>query len=184
MQHTIRSFVAAVALAILSCRAAGQNSLPTGQSTAPAPPSAPAASAGGSVSAMPPAGLPSTYGVDLTFDPAWVDGAQPPGQAASSPTSGVNGQFQKMWDTLKPLGVNTLRIPIDVRDAKGSANRVANLCVWAKNNNARLLPILVDADRGQPLSAGYSADVAAFVRGMIAALRAGQNVQVYPQILA
>src|SRR2546425_6536884 len=77
-------------------------------------------------------GLLPVYGVDVRLDPAWVDGTQFPSQAANFQNSGTSAVFQQVWSALQPGGYNVLRVPIDVRDAAGAANRAANLCLWAK----------------------------------------------------
>lgn len=130
-------------------------------------------------------GLLPVYGVDFTFDPAWVDGAQFPSQSANHPNFGVSAAFQQVWDTLKPSGFNVIRFPVDVRDGQGAPNRVANLCVWAKNNNVKLVPILVGADRGQPLGVDFSQNAAAFVKNLMAAFKKGgaSSLGDYTQIL-
>ncbi len=91
------------------------------------------------------AGLLPVYGVDFAFDVWWVDGARFPSQSANYSSFGVSA-FQKVWDSLSASGFNVIRFPVDVRDRRSSAMRVANLCEWAKSNNVRLVPILVGAD--------------------------------------
>ena len=131
-------------------------------------------------------GLLPVYGIDLNIDPAWVDGAQFPSGSSSYPSFGARPVLQKIWDALKAAGYNTLRFEVDVRDAQSSAIRVANLCVWAKNNNVRLTPVLIGAERGKPLGNEYPANVAAFIKALLAALRSGDGgqMEVYTQILA
>lgn len=131
-------------------------------------------------------GLLPIYGVDLAVDAAWVDGVQFPSQSAGHPNYGVNAAFQQVWDALKSSGFNTVRFPVDVRDAQGGPNQVANLCIWAKNNNVRLVPILIGAGRGQPVGVDYASKVSAFVKGLLTALRGekGENLESYKQILA
>lgn len=93
-------------------------------------------------------GLLPVYGVDLNFDAAWVDGAKFPSESAEHPGGGVNATFQQVWEALKPSGFNIVRVPIDIRDMPGAANRLATLCVWAKANNVSLIPVLLGAERG------------------------------------
>src|SRR5262249_41945760 len=92
-------------------------------------------------------GLLPIYGIDMSFDKSWVDGSRFPSQSASYSHFGASETLQNVWDTLKLSGFNSIRFTVDVREADSAANRVANLCVWAKNNNVRLVPILVGADR-------------------------------------
>jgi hypothetical protein len=138
-----------------------------------------------STQAVSSTGLLPVYGVDFTFDPAWVDGARFPSQSAAYSNFGVNAVFKQVWDALKPSGFNVIRFPVDARDAQGAANRVANLCVWAKNNNVRLVPILTGADRGRPLGADYGANVSTFIKALLGNLRSGDGkyLEAYAQIL-
>jgi hypothetical protein len=131
-------------------------------------------------------GLLPVYGVDFTFDPAWVEGAQFPGTSAKHSNFGVNAVFQQVWNTLSASGFNVIRFPVDVRDGQVSANRVANLCVWAKNNNVKLVPVLVGAERGKPLGTDFSTNVSAFIKLLLAAMRGGDglHLEAYAQILS
>jgi hypothetical protein len=131
-------------------------------------------------------GLLPIYGVDFNFDPAWVDGEKFPSQSEKFPHFGVNPAFQQVWEALKPLGFNALRFAIDVRDAKKAARRVANLCLWASQNNVKLLPVLVGAERNHSLGDGFASDTADFSKALLKTLRSedGQYLAAYPQILA
>src|SRR5262245_57208899 len=122
-------------------------------------------------------GLLPVYAVDLSLDQGWVDGSQFP-----SPGSPV---FQSVWDSLRPGGFNTLRIPVDVRDGRVAAIRVANLCVWATNNNVRLVPVLIGGDRVRTLGSDYSGSVFSFIQSLLSRLRAAGSSQLeaYTQIL-
>jgi len=130
-------------------------------------------------------GLLPVYGIDFRFDATWVDGAQFPSQSAAHPNFGVNAQFQQVWQTLQTSGFNVIRFPVDVRDTTSAANRVANLCVWAKNNNVKVVPVLAGAERGQQLGADFATNTSAFVKALLAALRGGggQHLDAYTQIL-
>src|SRR6266705_560725 len=131
-------------------------------------------------------GLLPIYGVDFAFDTAWVDGSQFPSKSSDYPNSGVNATFQRVWESLKSSGFNVIRFRVDVRDTQGGPNRVANLCLWARNNNVNLVPVLVGAERGQPLGVGFSANVSAFVKALSAILRSGGGLylEAYSRILA
>src|SRR5262245_40381097 len=131
-------------------------------------------------------GLLPIYGIDLSFDKSWVDGSRFPSQSADHSHFGASATLQNVWDTLKQSGFNVIRFTVDVRETESAANRVANLCVWAKNNNVRLVPILVGADRGQPLGDGFPANISAFIKGLLTALRGGDGhyLEAYSQILA
>src|SRR5215468_6579218 len=131
-------------------------------------------------------GLLPIYGIDLSFDKSWVDGSRFPSQSADYSHFGASVTLQNVWDTLKLSGFNVIRFTIDVRETESAANRVANLCVWAKNNNVRLVPILVGADRGQPLGVDFPAKISAFIKGVLSILRGGDGhyLEAYSQILA
>src|SRR6266550_5960385 len=139
-----------------------------------------------SAQAVSQTGLLPVYGIDFVFDPSWVDAAQFPSQSAANPNFGTTQTFQQVWDALKPSGFNVLRFSVDVRDAQSSVNRFANLCLWAQNNNVRLVPILTGGERGKSLGPDFSTHVSAFIKGLIAAFSAngGQNLKAYSQILA
>ncbi len=124
-------------------------------------------------------GLLPVYGVNFNFDAAWVDGASFPSRTP------VNDSFQQVWDALKPSGFNVVRFRVDVRDAQ-AANRVANLCVWAKSNSVKLVPVLIGAERGQRLGVDFPLNVSMFVKKLLAALRSGDGSsrEAYAQILA
>jgi hypothetical protein len=130
-------------------------------------------------------GLLPVYGIDFRFDATWVDGAQFPSQSAAHPNFGVNARFQQVWQALQTGGFNIIRFPVDVRDTTNAANRVANLCVWAKNNNVKVVPVLAGAERGQRLGADFATNTSAFVKALLAALRggAGQHLDAYTRIL-
>src|SRR5262245_2874901 len=130
-------------------------------------------------------GLLPVYGIDFRFDETWVDGAQFPSQSAAHPNFGVNAQFQQVWQTLQTSGFNIIRFPVDVRDTASAANRVANLCVWAMNNNVKVVPVLAGAERGQQLGADFATNTSAFVKALLAALRGGggQHLDAYTRIL-
>lgn len=130
-------------------------------------------------------GLLPVYGIDFRFDAMWVDGAQFPSQSAAHPNFGVNAQFQQVWQILQMGGFNIIRFPVDVRDTTSAANRVANLCVWAKNNNVKVVPVLAGAERGQQLGADFATNTSAFVKALLATLRGGggQHFDAYTRIL-
>src|SRR5262245_1450918 len=131
-------------------------------------------------------GLVPIYGVDLPFDKSWVDGSRFPSQSADYSHFGASATLQKVWNTLKLSGFNIIRFPVDMRETESAANRVANLCVWAKNNNVKLVPILVRADCGQPLGIEFPANISAFIKVVLADLRSGDGhyFEAYSQILA
>jgi hypothetical protein len=131
-------------------------------------------------------GLLPVYGVDFTFDETWVDGAAFPSQSADYPNSGVTAAFQQIWDNLKPTGFNSIRFPVDVRKPAASANRVANLCMWSKNNGLHVIPILVGSDKGQAPGDDFAANVAAFATALSATLRGAPtpSLAAYSQVLA
>jgi uncharacterized repeat protein (TIGR01451 family) len=128
-------------------------------------------------------GLLPVYGVDFTFDPTWVS-ATPLTTESATQLTGVNAAFQQVWDALKRSGFNAIRFPVDVRDPQ-SANRVANLCVWSKTNNVMLVPVLIGAQRGQPVGADFAQNVASFTKNLVAALRIGgdSSLAVYARLL-
>src|SRR5262245_38459475 len=130
-------------------------------------------------------GLLPVYGVDFDFDPSWVDKAEFPPTPNLYPNYGTKAIFQKVWDALKPCGFNATRFSVDVRDDKSAVNEIANLCVWAKNNGAHLIPVLSGCDQGQMPGPQYPAQAASVVARVVAALQKGgtQNLQAYPQIL-
>jgi len=131
-------------------------------------------------------GLLPVYGVDLRVDPNWVDGAQFPSQSSVFPNSGTSAVFQPIWNALQAGGYNVLRMPLDVRDTNGSANRAANLSVWAKSNNVRLIFTMIAANPGQPIPANFPNKASDFVKALIGLLRAnnGQYLANYSQIMA
>jgi hypothetical protein len=131
-------------------------------------------------------GLLPVYGVDLQLDPSWVDASQFPSQSAGFPNSGTNATLQQIWGALQPGGYNVLRIPIDVRDATGSANRAANLCAWAKANNVQLIFVMSGADPGKPIAADFANKASDFVKALVGLMRAnnGQYLPNYSQIMA
>src|SRR5262245_46993107 len=131
-------------------------------------------------------GLLPIYGVDLPFDKSWVDGSRFPSQSADYSHFGASATLQKVWDTLKLTGFNIIRFPVDVRETESAANRVANLCVWAKNNNVRLVPILVGADRGESVGVEFPANISAFIKGLLTNLSGGDRhyFEAYSQISA
>ena len=133
---------------------------------------------------VPQTGLLPLYGVDFSFDQSWVDGSSFPSQSADHPNFGVNATFQQVWDALKPTGANCIRFRVDVRDAQNWANRLANLCVWARSNGVNLVPVLVGADRGSALDDSFPKNAASLSKALGAAFRGdGQNLQAYSQIL-
>jgi len=131
-------------------------------------------------------GLLPVYGVDARVDPSWVDGSQFPSQAVNFPNSGTNAAFQQVWAALQPAGYSVLRVPLDVRDSTASANRAANLCVWAKNNNVQLILLLTAADPAKPIAGDISKKVADFAKALVALMRGngGQYLANYTQIMA
>ncbi|HSB12188.1 MAG TPA: CARDB domain-containing protein [Blastocatellia bacterium] len=131
-------------------------------------------------------GLLPVYGVDFNFDSSWVDGSKFPSQSAQFANSGVNNSFQQVWDGLRPSGFNIVRFQIDVRDGATAANRLVNLCVWAKQNGVKLIPVLLGADRGKFPGKDFPQNVASFIAATLTALRSGdgQSLAAYSQILA
>src|SRR6266480_252932 len=130
-------------------------------------------------------GLLPIYGVDFAFDYSWIDSAQFPSKSTQYPNQGVNATFQQIWEALKPGGFNVIRFPVDVRDTQAAAIRVANLCVWARRNNVKLVAVLGGAERGKQLGPDFSTSVSGFVRALLVTLRAnGQQQELYSQILA
>jgi hypothetical protein len=130
-------------------------------------------------------GLLPVYGVDLDFDPSWVDKAEFPPNSTAYPHYGTNSVLRTVWDALKPLGFNAIRFPVDVRDDKSAVNQIANLCVWAQNSGAHLIPVLTGSDPGQAPAPQYPAQAARVVSQIVATLQKGgtQNLQTYTQIL-
>jgi hypothetical protein len=102
--------------------------------------------------------------VDLHLDPSWVDGNQFPSHSTAFPNSGTNSTFQQIWTALEAEGYNVVRLPLEVRDTKASANRAANLCAWAKSNNAQLIFVITGADPGKPIPAKFPSKVFARLR--------------------
>jgi hypothetical protein len=131
-------------------------------------------------------GLLPLYGVDFNFDPDWVDGTKFPSQAAQYSNAGVSNIFQQVWEELRPIGFNVIRFQLDVRDPSSAANRLANLCVWAKQNGVRLIPVLLATDRGKFPGKDFPQTVSTFINTTLMAMRAGdgQYLPAYGQILA
>ncbi len=138
------------------------------------------------VQAVSQTGLLPVYGVDVRLDPSWVDAAQLPSQSPNFPNSGTSAAFQQLWGALQPGGYNVLRIPIDLRDASGAANRAANLCLWSQNNGVKLILVLTGADAGKPIGRDFAKQASDFVSALIALLRGGngQYLTSYSQIMA
>lgn len=133
---------------------------------------------------IPDTGLLPIYSVEMQINPAWVDGAGVPSTSESYANSGVNDIFQRTWEALSPAGFNIVRIPVDITSAQAPA-RLANLCIWAKANNVRLIPILRIAAKdpaGKPLAANAAAN---FVSQAVSLLRAAEGGQfaAYQQIV-
>ncbi len=131
-------------------------------------------------------GLLPVYGIDFNFDPTWVDGSKFPSQASQYSNSGVNNSFQQVWDGLRSSGFNVVRFQLNVRDDASAALRLANLCVWAKQNNVKLIPVLLGAERGKFPEKDFPRNVATFINGTITALRSGdgQSLAAYSHVLA
>ena len=131
-------------------------------------------------------GLLPVYGVDVRLDPAWVDSSQFPSQSPGFPNSGTTAAFQQVWGALQSGGYNVMRVPIDVRDAAGAANRAANLCLWAKNNNVQLILLLTGSDPGQPIGRDYPTQASSFVQSLVTLMRSnnGQYLANYSQIMS
>jgi len=131
-------------------------------------------------------GLLPVYGVDARLDPSWVDGSQFPSQSTNFPNSGTSAAFQQVWGALQPGGYSVLRVPLDVRDSTGSANRAANLCVWAKSNNVQLIFLLTGEASGQPIGADFPKRASDFLKAFVALMRGnnGQYLANYTQIMA
>jgi hypothetical protein len=150
---------------------------------APAPPAAqpmPAPSA----QTVSQSGLLPVFGVDFHFDPSWVDGAAFPATPADFPNSGVNTSFQNVWDRLKAGGYGAIRFPLDVHDPQAAANRLANLCVWGKANQVRLIPVFTSPDATQPIADGFGMSAGDIAGKTIELVRKGSQADVYGQILA
>src|SRR5260370_29055119 len=109
-------------------------------------------------------GLLPMYGVDLRLDPSWVD-AEFPSQSPGFPNFGVNATLQQIWENLKQDGFNVLRVPVDV-SSNSAANQVANLFLWSKNNNVRLILILTAGNVETPIVENYASRAAAFVKAL------------------
>ena len=160
--------------------------LHAGQLDKQGPITPPSQSGAQSTQAISQTGLLPVYGVDLRLDPGWVDQKQFPSSSASFPNSGTSSTLQQVWTALQPGGYNVLRIPLDVRDAGAAANRAANLCLWAKNNNVQLILVLSDSDSGQPIGQDFPAQAATFVKTLVTLLRGnnGQYLPNYSQVMA
>jgi hypothetical protein len=115
------------------------------------------------------------FGIDMNFDPSWVDGSDVPSKSTQYSHNGVNDAFQKAWDKLKSAGFTTMRFKVDLHDSQTAA-RLANLCIWAKANNAILIPVLD--------SAAGTDTLAALPPALISKLRAGdgQQAAAYSQL--
>ncbi|HEY6968743.1 MAG TPA: hypothetical protein VJA94_06050 [Candidatus Angelobacter sp.] len=122
------------------------------------------------------AGILPVFALDVNFDPLWIDSADVPGKSAQYNNNGVNGAFQKAWETLQPAGFKTIRFQLDLRDAR-SAARLANLCIWAKANQVNLIAVLEHFPTGSSL--------AEFPAAFVSRLRAGDGGQLaaYSQVL-
>ena len=94
------------------------------------------------------------------------------------------GALQELWTSyLKGAGFNVLYLPFDVHDlGDRGAGRLARLCLWSKQNNVRLAPVLAGAAEGQPLPADYATHAASFVGKVIANLGPA-NLASYSQIM-
>src|SRR5262249_3243278 len=108
------------------------------------------------------------FGIDMNFDPSWVDGSDVPSKSTQYGHNGVNAAFQKAWDKLKSAGFSTIRFKVDLRDSQAAA-RLANLCIWARTNNVILIPVL-DSTAGADT-------LAALPPALISKLRAGDGQQ-------
>lgn len=135
-------------------------------------------------------GLLPVYGLDFRFDPAWVDAHQFPSQSPAFPNAGVSESFQLVWGLAKQSGFSTLRLPLDITNASAAANQAANLCVWAKNNNLKLVLVLnsgsIGAGRSKAIDNSFPEQAAAFAKALISTLRSGpaDSLAAYPQIMA
>ncbi len=149
-------------------------------------PNTTAQSAQPNLQAISQTGLLPVYGVDVELDPSWVDARQFPSQSSSFPNFGTSAAVKQLWSALRPGGYNALRVPIDVRDVTRAANRVANLCVWAKNNNVQLILVLSAEDQGQPISQDYPNQTSTFAKTLVSLLKTngGQYLPNYAQIMA
>ena len=128
-------------------------------------------------------GLLPVYGVDISADESWVDGSQFPSQSADHPDSGTKAEFQQLWDTLKPCGLNSIRFAVDVRDPKSAANRVANLCVWSQQNSVFLMPILT-GEPNKPIDKAFTKKVGEFAKELTGTLLGNADLApAYGQIL-
>jgi len=174
LTRTLRVIAAAALVAVVQmvtssvCRAQGQG--------APPPQGAAAASAV----------LMPVYGLDLRLQTGWVDPSGFPSHSAAHPFAGVAAPVQQVWDTVHGVGVNVLRVGIDIAAPDTTAVQLANLAVWAQGSGALLVPVLQAGPPGTAVGPGYAAGVAALVRTLVATLRSGdgQYLPAYSHILA
>ena len=196
----VRKVAAIVLAALMATASADAQGAKTGQGQAAAQqvgntfkqdigqaiPTAPAPTAPQNPQAISQTGLLPVYGVDLRLDPSWVDSTQFPSQSPNYLNSGTSAAFQQVWGGLQPGGYNVLRMRIDVSDANAAANRVANLCVWAKSNNVQLILTLTGSGEGQPLNPYYPTQVSNFITAVITLLQnnGSQYLVDYSQVMA
>jgi hypothetical protein len=129
--------------------------------------------------------LMPVYAADLELQSGWVDGSGFPSQSATQPFAGAAPPVQQLWDTLHGVGINVLRVGVDI-SAPDAAVQLANLVVWAQGAGALLVPVLQAGPPASAVSPGYPAAVAALVRAVVASLRSGDGhyLQAYARILA
>jgi hypothetical protein len=156
------------------------------QSPVPAQDPAPPQGSSQNLQAISRTGLLPVYGVDVRLDPSWVDGDQFPSQSTNFPNLGTSAAFQQVWGALQPGGYSVLRVPVDVRDSAVSANRAANLCLWAKSRNVQLILLLTGEDSGQLIRADFPDKASDFLKALVALMRGnkGQYLTNYTQIMA
>ena len=146
---------------------AGQTQMPQGDSSTQAP----------NTQAVAASGLMPVYGIDVRVDKNWID-SRFPTQSSSFPNAGVNSSLQGTWDSLKAGGYNIVRVFVDTHDAQ-AANRIANLCAWAKANNVKVVVVLAGAT-----DAGYANNAAGIVTALVNALKNAQAADAYLEIAA
>ncbi|NOT33907.1 MAG: hypothetical protein HOP12_07030 [Candidatus Eisenbacteria bacterium] len=137
-------------------------------------------------SAVAAAGLLPVHGILVD-----LDALAAPGKSGARPSArsrdGAVEDLKKLWkDHLKVAGFNVVQFRIDVNDADArDAERLVELCAWAKVEGVRLAPCLVAGPIGSALTDDYSKRSAAFVAQVIeAARRAGDDgLASYAQIM-
>jgi hypothetical protein len=124
--------------------------------------------------------------MDVHLDPSWVDAKQFASQSTDLANSGLGPELQQLWTALQPGGYNVVRFALNISDTGAAANRAANVCLWAKSNNVKLILVLNTSDDEKPIDGAYPDKVSSFIKALTTLLLAsnGQYSAAYEQIMA